>query len=198
MNSSQNSSSLRSTISVSPSNRGKYQSVTKLQDLTTTKINEATPNQYTTLILIAAGRQKIGRRILEHFHKKGIWEILTKDSCRAAKEAEHEITAETLTHSNLCTACTMAAKRTTAPKIAPFFLSRKEKWSKIPHSLRSNPLPMKSTTPRNGLHITSNILHPILRFHHKPTKTTKTILQHTTNPTIITQSIILNLRQFGK
>jgi hypothetical protein len=31
----------------------------KLQDLPTMKISEATPDQYTTLILMAAGRQKI-------------------------------------------------------------------------------------------------------------------------------------------
>jgi hypothetical protein len=72
MNSSKNSASHRYTISVSLSNRGKYQSLTKLQDLTTTKINEATPNQYTSLILMAAGRQKLGRRISEHFNKKDI------------------------------------------------------------------------------------------------------------------------------
>jgi hypothetical protein len=59
MNSSQNSASLRSSISVSLSSRGKYQNLMKLQDLPTMKISEATPDQYTTLILMAAGRQKI-------------------------------------------------------------------------------------------------------------------------------------------
>jgi hypothetical protein len=34
----------------------------KLQDLVTMTTNEATPNQYTTLILMAVGRQKIGRK----------------------------------------------------------------------------------------------------------------------------------------
>jgi hypothetical protein len=55
MNSSQNSVSLRSSISVSLSSRGKYQSPTKPQDLATMITNEATPNQYTTLILMAVG-----------------------------------------------------------------------------------------------------------------------------------------------
>jgi hypothetical protein len=124
MNSSQNSASLRSSISVSLS-RGKYQNLMKLQDLPTMKISEATPDQYTTLILMAAGRQKIGRKFLKHLCKKNIRELSTKDLHKAAKEAEHRIateaTVEGLTHSNLYTTCIMAAQLTTAPKIAPSF-----------------------------------------------------------------------------
>jgi hypothetical protein len=53
------------------------------------KIIEATPSQYTTLILMAAARQKIGRRILEQLCKRNIRELLTKDPHKAAKEVEH-------------------------------------------------------------------------------------------------------------
>jgi hypothetical protein len=42
----------------------------KLQDLATIKISEATPNQYTTSILMTVDHQKIGRRISEHPGKK--------------------------------------------------------------------------------------------------------------------------------
>jgi hypothetical protein len=101
----------------------------KLQDLGTTKNNEATPNQYTTLILMATGNQKFGRRTLEHLHKKDILGPPTKNSCKTAKEAVHqigvEVMAEALIHSNLNTACTMAMKLTTATKIAPSSSSQK-------------------------------------------------------------------------
>jgi hypothetical protein len=148
---------------------------------------------------MVVGRQKIGRIISKHLHKKDIREPPTKDSCRAAKEAEHqiaaEVAAEALTHTNLYTACTTVAKPTIAPKIAPFSLSQKEKWNKLLHSLHGNPHPEKSTTPCNGLPTSSNITHPILRlFHHRFIKTVKLNLLHTTNPTITPQPTILNLR----
>jgi hypothetical protein len=83
-----------------------------------------------------------------------------------ARQIGAEVATDALTHSNLRTSCTMVVKPTIAPKIAPSFLSQKEKWSKIPQSHRSNPHSEKSTTPCNGLLTTSNILHPILRFFH--------------------------------
>jgi hypothetical protein len=46
------------------SSRGNCQSPMKLQDLSIMKINGATPNQYTTLILMVVGHQKIGRKFL--------------------------------------------------------------------------------------------------------------------------------------
>jgi hypothetical protein len=61
----------------------------KPQGLVTIKISEATPNQYTILILMAVGHQKIGRKFLKHLHKKDIREILTKDPHKVAKEVEH-------------------------------------------------------------------------------------------------------------
>jgi hypothetical protein len=74
---------------------------------------------------MAVGHQKIGRKFLEHLHKKDIIELSTKDPCKAAKEVEHQIVAEAvaegLTHSNLHTACIMVAQPTIAPKIAPSF-----------------------------------------------------------------------------
>jgi hypothetical protein len=90
----------------------------------------------------------------------------------------------------------MAMKPTTTPKIAPFSLSQKEKWSKTyQNSLSNNPHPEKSTTPCNRLLTTSKIPDPIIRFfHHKLTKTTKPNLRHTTNPTITPQPTILNHR----
>jgi hypothetical protein len=180
-----------------------FQSLTKLQDLATMKISEATPNQYTSLILTDAGHQKIGRRTSEQLCKKDISGPSTQDSCKAAKKAAHQIVAEVaakaLTHSNLHTTCSMAVKPTTAPKIAPTSLSQKEKWSKISHNLHSNPHPEKSITPCTRLLTTSNTIHPILQlFHRKLTKTAKHNLYHTTNPTIMPQPIILNLCQLHR
>jgi hypothetical protein len=75
--------------------------------------------------------QKTRRRTLEHLRKKDIQETSIKDSCRAAKEAEHqivvEVVTEAFTHSNLHIACSITVKSITASKIAPFFLSRKER-----------------------------------------------------------------------
>jgi hypothetical protein len=163
------------------------------------KISEATPNQYTTLILMIVGHQKTGRRTSEHLCKKDIRGPPTKDSHRTAKEAAQqigaEVTTEALTYSNLHTACSMAVKPTTAPKIAPSSLSQKGKWSKISQSLHNILHPEKSTTPCNGLLTTSSILLPIIRFiHHKHTKTVKPNFWHTINPIITPQPTILNLR----
>jgi hypothetical protein len=52
------------------------------------KINEDTPSQHRALILMAAGHQKIGRRILEHLRKKDTRALSTKNPHRAAREAE--------------------------------------------------------------------------------------------------------------
>jgi hypothetical protein len=97
------------------------------------------------------GPPENGRIFLEYLCMKDIQELSTKDSYRAAKEAEHQImaeaTTEALTHSNLRTACIIAVKSTIASKIAPSSSCRKEKWNKIPQSLRSNPHPEKSITP---------------------------------------------------
>jgi hypothetical protein len=67
------------------------------------KINEAIPSQHRALILMVAGHQKIGRRILEHLRKKDTRALLTKNPHRAAKEAEQQITTPkiALTHLNL-------------------------------------------------------------------------------------------------
>jgi hypothetical protein len=63
MNSSQNSASLNSSISASLSNIGKYQNLTKPEDLAIIKISKAAPNQYTTSILMAATVRKLGEKI---------------------------------------------------------------------------------------------------------------------------------------
>jgi hypothetical protein len=54
---------MRSSISISLSSRGKFQSPVKLQDFGTTKISEATPNQYIALILTATGHHKLGEEL---------------------------------------------------------------------------------------------------------------------------------------
>jgi hypothetical protein len=62
MNSSQNSASLNSSIFASLSNKGKYQNLTKPEDLATMKISKATLNQYTTSIPMAATTRKLGEK----------------------------------------------------------------------------------------------------------------------------------------
>jgi hypothetical protein len=84
MNSSQNSASLRSSISASLSSREKYQNLMQPQDLVRMKISEATPNQYIALISMVVGHQKIGRKFLKHLRRKGIKEVSTKDLHKAA------------------------------------------------------------------------------------------------------------------
>jgi hypothetical protein len=80
----------------------------KLHDLGTMKTSEAIPNQYTTLIPMAMGHQKIGRRTLEHLRKKDTREPPTKGSYRTAKDAACqigvEVVTEALIHLNLRTA----------------------------------------------------------------------------------------------
>jgi hypothetical protein len=124
MNSLRNLASLRSSISVSLSSRGNYQSPMKLQDPATTTTRETTPNQYTSLILIAAGCPKIRRQILEHLRKKEIRGPPIKDSMSTAKEVAQwtvaTVTTEAHTWSDLRTACIMVVKPTTTPKTAPF------------------------------------------------------------------------------
>jgi hypothetical protein len=89
------------------------------------------PNQYTTLILMVAGLQKIERRISEHLRNEDIREPPTKNSRRVAKEAARQIrtedAAEALTHTNLRTTSTMAVDLTTTTRIAPIFLESKRK-----------------------------------------------------------------------
>jgi hypothetical protein len=88
----------------------------------------------------------------------------------------------------------MAAKPTITQKIAQSILRPKRKWSKIQHNLRTNWHPEKSTTPCNGLRITSNIPHPTLCiFQPKPTKIAKPNLWHITSHITMPQPIILNL-----
>jgi hypothetical protein len=173
----------------------------KPHDLGTTKISGATQNQYTTLILTVVDHQKTRRRTMEHLRKKVIREPPTKYSCRAAKEVVHkigvEVTVETLTHSNLRIACTMIMKSITASKIAPFFSSQKEKWSKNLQSLRSNLHPKKSIIPCNGPLTISNTLHPTLHIstaaipkHPNPTSGILPILPlcHNQSPVTIANS----------
>jgi hypothetical protein len=55
---------------------------------------------------------------VDRVHEKFIYH--PKGLCRKTKEAEHQIMAEALTHSNPRTACTKVVKLMTAPKSAPF------------------------------------------------------------------------------
>jgi hypothetical protein len=116
----------------------------KPQDLSTMIASAATPSQCTILILMDVGHQRIGRIILEHLRKREIKEHLIKDSPSTIREATHPaavvVTTEPEAHtqSDLCTACSTVAKPTIAPKIAPYSMSLKEKWNKIPISLHKN------------------------------------------------------------
>jgi hypothetical protein len=95
---------------------------------------------------------------------------------------------------NLHTACTMAVTPIIEQKIIPSTLRAKRKWSKIRHNLRTNSHPEKSTTPSNGLRITSDIPCPtICIFQPKPTKIAKPNLRHITSHIAMPQPIILNL-----
>jgi hypothetical protein len=150
----------------------------KLHNLGTMKISEAIPNQYTTLIMMVVGHQKIERRTLKHIRKKDTQDPPTKNSCRAAKEAARQIRAEVmvkvLTHSNLRIECIMTVKLITTPKIAPFSLSQKKK-----NGARFYKAFAAICTSRNQSHhamspTTSNTFHPILHFFHcNPTRTPK-------------------------
>jgi hypothetical protein len=197
MNSSRNSASLRSSISKSLNSRGKYQSLKKLQYLATTTTNEATPNQYTTLILMAVDCQKIRRNFLEHLCKKETRGPPIKDSVTIAKELAQRTVAvvmtEARTQSNLRTACIMVTKLTTAPKTAPFSWNQRKKWSKIPQNLRRKQHPENLITQCNGPPTTTNIPHPILRFfQHNLIKPAKPNLRRIINLIITPHPIICN------
>jgi hypothetical protein len=93
--------------------------MTKLQGhLTRVIINAATPSRCTTLTLMAAGLQRIVKRILDHLHKKEVRELLSKGQTSITREGMHQdeatIMAEAHTHSSLRTTCTTAVKPTTA------------------------------------------------------------------------------------
>jgi hypothetical protein len=93
----------------------------------------------------------------------------------------------------------MAAKPTTAQKIAPYFSSLRERWSKTPNNLHNNKHPEKSITPCSRDLITTNTIHLTLWFFcNNSTKTGKGNLWLTTSHITMTQPIILNLRRCHK
>jgi hypothetical protein len=203
MSSSQNLASQRSNISASLSSKEKLQSKTKLQCLLATMtISVATPNRCISLISTVAGDQKIGKRTLDHLRKKGIIQPSTRGLLititKATHQAEATVMTEARTHLGLCTACFMAAKPTTAQKIAPYSSNLKERWSKTLSSLHSNHHLEKSTISCSGLLIT-NTLYPTLRFYHrKPTKTPKPKFLLITSYITMLQPTILSLYQLPK
>jgi hypothetical protein len=204
MNCLQNSASQRSNISASSSSKGKLQSQTKPQGPhATMTASVAILSRYTASTQMAVGHQRIGRRILGHLRKKETREPPIQDLPSTIKEAAHQIivmaTTEAHTHSDLRTACSTIVKPTIAQKIAPYFSSPKEKWTKNSTSLRSKWHTEKSTTLCNELSTTSNILHLTLHTsHYKPTKTAKPNPWLTINHTTMPQLTIHNLRQLHK
>jgi hypothetical protein len=79
-NSSKNLASQRSSTSVSLNNKEKLQSQTKPQGLLGTMIvNVVTPSRCIVLILMVAGHQKTGKRILGHCCKKEVRKPSTRD-----------------------------------------------------------------------------------------------------------------------
>jgi hypothetical protein len=147
MNNLQNSASRRSSISASSSSRGKFQNQTKLQDPITMIISAATPSMCIASILMFAGHQRTGRRILDHLRRKETQGPSIKDPPHIAKGVELQImvavTTEAHTQRNPRTVCTAVVKPITAPKIAPFSLKPSGKWSKNPLNLRTNHHPEK-------------------------------------------------------
>jgi phosphoenolpyruvate synthase/pyruvate phosphate dikinase len=133
MNSLQNSVNQTSIISTTSSSRGKLQSQMKPQGaLAIMTTNAAILGQCTTSIHMAANHQRIGRRILDHFHKKETQESPINDLLSTIKEAAQEIVAavaaETHTHSDLRTVCSTTVKPTIAQKTTyPIFLKSKRK-----------------------------------------------------------------------
>jgi hypothetical protein len=90
----------------------------KLQGQPATMITSvAIPSWCTTLILMAVGHQKTGKRILGHLHKKETREPSTRGLASTVNEVAHqaEVVAavEVLTHKSPHTAYIMAAKLTT-------------------------------------------------------------------------------------
>jgi hypothetical protein len=73
--------------------------------LATMIVSVATPSRCIALILMAAGHQRIGRRILAHLRKKETQGPPIWDSLSTIREVAHQITAEAHTHSDLRTAC---------------------------------------------------------------------------------------------
>jgi hypothetical protein len=76
--------------------------------------NVTTPSRCIVLILIAAGHQRIGRRILGHLRKKENREPSIKDlpstTREVAKKTAVMVVAEAHIHSDLRTACIMAVR----------------------------------------------------------------------------------------
>jgi hypothetical protein len=203
MNNLQSLANLRFNTFTSLTSRGKSQSRTKPQDLTSIIISVAIQGQCTTLILTGADHRRIGRKFLGHLRKNGTGGPPTIDSISIAKEVAHQtvaaVTTEALTRSNLRTACIMVVKLTTAPKIAPSSWSQKGKCINIPQNLRSNQHLEKSTTPCSKPLTISNILHFILHSsHHKLTKIAKANIRRIINPSITPQPITHSLPQLQR
>jgi hypothetical protein len=149
------------------------------------------------------GHLKTGKRTLNHLHKKGTRQPLTRGSLITVSEVAHRAEAAVVTkartHLSLRTACFMTAKPTIAQKTVPYFSSLKERWIKTPNILRNNHHLDNSTILCSGLLTTTNTLHLTLRlFRSKPTKTAKPKLRHNTSHITMPQLIILNLRQLHK
>jgi hypothetical protein len=202
MNNLQNSASERFSVSARLSNKEKFQNQMKPKGpLTIMTTNTAIPSQCIALTLMVTGPQRTGRRILGHLRKKETQRPLIRDSLSTIREAVHQTvaTVEAHTHSDLHTICSTAVRPAIAPKIAPYSSSPREKWTRDRTTHRHNQHPEKSTTPHNGLPITSNTLHLTLRiFHHKPIKTIRPKPRTITNHTIMSQPIIHNLCQLHK
>jgi hypothetical protein len=92
--------------------------------LGTTITSVATPSRCSTLILMAIGHQRIGRRISGHLRKKETQETLIKDQPSIAREVTHKTVAtvvvETHILSKLHTACFMAMRQTIGQKTASY------------------------------------------------------------------------------
>jgi hypothetical protein len=121
----------------------------KLQGLATMIINAILSSQCTTSISMVASHQRIGKRILDHLRKKRTMQTSTSGLLTIVSEAAHRakavVMAEAHTHSGPHTACFTTVKPTTTKKIAPYFLSLKERRSKTPNNLCINHHPEKST-----------------------------------------------------
>jgi hypothetical protein len=79
-------------------------------------------------------------------------------------------------------------------KDCPIYLETKKKMEQDSTQPSHQSAPEKSTTPCNGLHTISNILHPIVCIiQPKPTKIAKPNLQHITKHTTTPPPTIINL-----
>jgi hypothetical protein len=131
MKSSQNSTSQRSYIFTSLSNKVKLQSKTKLQcHLVTMIISATTPNRCIASTTMVVKHRRIGKRILDHHHNKEVKEPSSKDQFSIITERVCQVegtdVGETPAHSGLHTACTMVVKLTIAQD-CPIFLESKRK-----------------------------------------------------------------------